>query len=162
YPLICRPSRTLASRPPPQLHSFPTRRSSDLLNKAKKKYDAAMKKAKTQAQKDSAKYSYDSDKRSAKSTRDSAISSAARDYKEDLKAENTQKATDLKTADKQYNMDVATQKQLLTTLLKEWPYPNRRFPAEMYTEDTSPEGVKSEKLNPSDPQEAIASIPEIA
>ena len=135
--------------------------SSDL-NKAKKKYDAAMKKAKTQAQKDSAKYSYDSDKRSAKSTRDSAISSAARDYKEDLKAENTQKATDLKTADKQYNMDVATQKQLLTTLLKEWPYPNRRFPAEMYTEDTSPEGVKSEKLNPSDPQEAIASIPEIA
>ena len=130
--------------------------------KADKAYKEAMAKAKTDSQKNSAKYTKESAYSSAKSSRSSAIESANRDYKEDLKEiENTLK-TDLKTADLAYNTDVKTQKQLLTTLLKQWPYPNRRFPAEMYTENTSPEGVKSDKLNPSDPQEKLNTIAEIA
>lgn len=132
------------------------------MRKAKTDYDAAMKAAKNDSDRSSAKYSRESDERSAKSTLNSAKSAAQKTYKDDLAAENKTLTTDLRTADMAYKTNVATQKQLLTTLLKQWPYANRRFPAEMYTESTSPEGIKSEDLNPDDPQEALQTIPAIA
>lgn len=125
-------------------------------------YKTAMAKAKDDSARNSAKYTRQSALSSAKSTREYARKRAWDDYKEDLKAENTTLSTNLRTADLAYKTDVATQKQLLTTLLKQWPYANRRFPAEMFTEDTSPEGIESDKLNPTDPQEQLNTIEEIA
>ena len=132
------------------------------VNKAKKDYKAALAKAKNDSDRRSAKYTYDSDLRSAESTRKSERDSAMRTYKEDLKDENKDLSTNLKTADLQYKTDVATQKDLLKTLLKQWPFPHRMFPAEFYTEDTNPEGIKSEDMNPSDPQEKLKTIAKIA
>lgn len=140
---------------------------------AKKDYDAAMAKAKTDAEKKSAKSSYDSDVKSAKnskkystesaeSTRKSARERADDTYKEDLGEENKTLAAAIRAVNTEYKVDVAGQRQLLTTLLKEWPYPHRRFPAEMYTENTSPDGIESGKLNPSSAQEQADTIEEIA
>lgn len=132
------------------------------MQKAKTDYEAAIAKAKTDSERSSAKYTRESAERSAASTRDSAIDSAKRKYTDALKAENTTRSTDLRTADLKYTTDVATQKELLRTLLRQWPYPNRRFPAELYTEDTSPEGIDSAKLNPSDPQEKLNTVAEVS
>lgn len=132
------------------------------VKKATDDYNTAMAKAKTKSDRNSAKYSRESAMRSAQSTRNSARERASKDYKDDLAEENKTLSTDLKVAALAYKTDVATQNQLLTTLLKQWPYPNRRFPAEMFTEDASPDGVVSEKLNPSDPQEKLNTIAEIA
>lgn len=132
------------------------------IQKADADYLAAMRKAKTDAQKSAAKSSRDSAKSIAKSTRDSAIDRANDTFKDDRKDLNAKLTTDIKTAELQYKTDVKTQRELLTTLLKQWPYPHRRFPAELYTENTSPDGIESDKLNPSDEQEAINAIPAIA
>ena len=129
---------------------------------AKKTYEAALAKAKNKAERESAKRSYDSAVRSAKSSLDSSKKSAHSRYTDDLKEENKTLATNLRTVEMQYSQDVKTQKALLKTLLRQWPYPNRRFPAELYTEDSSPEGVSSDDLNPSDPQKEISTIPAIA
>lgn len=129
---------------------------------ATKTYDAAMAKAKTDSARNSAKYTFQSAKSSAQSTRVRDRERAQSDYKDALKEENTTQGTNLKTIELAYKTNVATQNQLLKTLLNQWPYPNRRFPAEMFTEDTSPDDIASEKLNPTDPQEMLNTITEIA
>lgn len=140
--------------------------AADKFNKAKKaaldKYIKDAAKAKTDYEKDLAKTTRDSTISGAKSTW-AADNKAARDaYNASVKTANTALSTGIKNANSAYATDVATQKDLLNQLMREWPYPNRRFPAEMFTEDTSPEGIASDDLNPEDPQRKLDTIDDIA